>query len=615
MRGWGALAARRPEQLQFAFVRIMSPKASAGSSPEFTPASTPPDVIEPDLVIWRRLAMAVPVFAAILFVVRIGARALWASEFRWAEISREMIVTGNYFWPTINNRPYFDKPLGTYWLVVGAAHILGTMNETAARIPCAIAGLIGVAVLMFIARRLYDWRVAAWSGFILATSYSFVFFSRHASADVETVTGELIALALFLRNENRREGSWVIALWVVMALTSQTKGLLGFVLPILVIGTYSGFAHGWRELRDRLLRGGLATKIRWFIERNPWFFNWTTVPAMILAAIIYAAPFVISQRLMHSDRGLYLVYRENVVRYFEPFDHKGPIYLYLIVIFLLMAPWSMLLPGALAQIHGIEAQDDRVARSDRFSKVFFWSIFFFFTLSGSRRSYYLLPILPAAALIVARLITSPKELLTPLAWWLTKVGYLGLALGTALGVIGLLPPSWILPPPLDLMPTLPDPLVYTLFWIVAVLGIVYALRGLRPNRIAVSVGMIAYLAITYIYIFAMPAAEAYRGEKPFARVVMAKVGPDLSKLVFFRNLETFFYLEPYQPLAMFSYPTGVRRAAERGTAKWVIVRRRDLPELNLPGTVVAEEAIFPWQGAKGVRNSVVLIKLAPPTPK
>ncbi|MBF6568477.1 MAG: glycosyltransferase family 39 protein [Candidatus Binataceae bacterium] len=594
----------------------MSPPASASSVPDFTPAATPPDVIEPGQVIWRRLATAVLIFAAILFFVRIGARALWASEFRWAEIAREMLATGNYFWPTIDNRPYFDKPLGTYWLVVGAARALGTMDEAAARIPCAIAGLLGVAVLMSIARRLYDWKVAAWSGFILATSYSFVFFSRHASADVETVTGELIALALFLHNEKRRGGMWVVALWIVMALTSQTKGLLGFVLPILIIGAYSCFAQGWDDLRDHFLRGGVSARIRWFIERNRWFFNWTTAPAMALAAIIYVAPFVISQRLMHSDRGLYLVYRENVVRYFEPFDHKGPIYLYLFVIFLLMAPWSILLPGALAQIHGGDGKDDRSTRADRFAKVFFWSIFVFFTLSGSRRSYYLLPILPAAALIVARLITSPKELLTPLAWWLTKIGYIGLAIGTILSVLALLPPAWILPHPLDLMPTLPYPLVYTALWSVAIIGVVYALRELRPDRIAASVGMIAYLAMAYIYMFAMPAAEAYRGEKPFARVVMAKVGPDLSKLVFFRNLETFFYLEPYRPLPLFSFPMGVQRAIEHGDAEWVIVRRRDLSDLNLPGTIVAEEANFPWQGAKGVRNSVVLIKLgSPPAPK
>ena len=57
------------------------------------------------------------------------------------------------------------------------------------------------------------------NGWIHWASFSFVFFSRHASADVETVTGELAAFAIFLRNEQRQDGWWVVGLWLVMAAT------------------------------------------------------------------------------------------------------------------------------------------------------------------------------------------------------------------------------------------------------------------------------------------------------------------------------------------------------------------------------------------------------------
>src|SRR3984893_18819473 len=107
-------------------------------------------------VTWRAAATAVLMLAAVLFCARLGARALWASEFRWAEIAREMIVTHNYFWPTINGRVYYDKPLGSYWLVVASTWLTGAMNETAARIPCALAGVLAVALMVVIVRRLYD---------------------------------------------------------------------------------------------------------------------------------------------------------------------------------------------------------------------------------------------------------------------------------------------------------------------------------------------------------------------------------------------------------------------------------------------------------------------------
>src|SRR2546421_241953 len=89
---------------------------------------------------WRLVGLGVAAATAILFFSRLGARALWSSEFRWAEIAREMIRSGNYFWPTINGRPYYDKPLGSYWLVLAATSVTGGLNETAARLPCAVAG-------------------------------------------------------------------------------------------------------------------------------------------------------------------------------------------------------------------------------------------------------------------------------------------------------------------------------------------------------------------------------------------------------------------------------------------------------------------------------------------
>jgi 4-amino-4-deoxy-L-arabinose transferase-like glycosyltransferase len=80
---------------------------------------------------WRQFAWLVLGLAAILFFARLGARALWSSEFRWAEVAREMQLTSNYFWPTINGRPYFAKPLGTYWLIVASTWLTGGMNEAA----------------------------------------------------------------------------------------------------------------------------------------------------------------------------------------------------------------------------------------------------------------------------------------------------------------------------------------------------------------------------------------------------------------------------------------------------------------------------------------------------
>src|SRR5262245_14893328 len=103
---------------------------------------------------WRLCFSGVVLLAAVLFFARLGDRALWSSEFRWAEIVREMIATHNYFWPTINGHVYYDKPLGSYWLILWSTWLTGAMNEAAARLPCAVAGLLAVILMMLLAARL-----------------------------------------------------------------------------------------------------------------------------------------------------------------------------------------------------------------------------------------------------------------------------------------------------------------------------------------------------------------------------------------------------------------------------------------------------------------------------
>src|SRR5580692_4787281 len=461
---------------------------------------------------FRLRAGLVLVLAAILFFARLGARALWSSEFRWAEIAREMLVTHNYFWPTINGHVYYDKPLGSYWLVLFSTPFTGGLDEAATRVPCAIAGILAVALLMLLVRRLYDARTAILSGVILATSFSFVFFSRHASADVETLTGELAALLLFHHYEDRGGGIWVVSLWLIMAATSLTKGLLGFVLPILMIGAYSCLRDGWAQLFEEISHGSLIDRLQKLIDRNRWFFNWYTVAGIAVGGFVYYLPFEISARMMGTQKGLAMVYRENVVRFFHPFDHRGPIYLYVYVIFGLMAPWSALLPAALVETHSLRRAGAEPARADRFALVYFWATFIFFTLSGSRRSYYILPILPAAAMLVARTLAYSGELRSTFARRLLILGYAIVAIAAVGGIVLLIPAWAVLPSPYDALPDLPAKSAFIVFWIVSVGAVIYAVRKFSPYRVAISIGAIAYLVMAYIYIFAMPTAEAYRGE-------------------------------------------------------------------------------------------------------
>src|SRR5260370_19465854 len=132
--------------------------------------------------------------------------------------------------------------------------------------------------------------------------------------------------------------------------------------------------------------------------------------------------------------------------------------------------WSAFWPAALAEAHRkpVAGREGAAARGHRFALVYFWATFIFFTLSGSRRSYYLLPILPAAAILVARTLAYPGELRSTFARRLLIVGYAIVAIA-AVGGIVLLIPAWAgLPSPYDALPDLPAKSAFIVFWIVSV---------------------------------------------------------------------------------------------------------------------------------------------------
>jgi 4-amino-4-deoxy-L-arabinose transferase-like glycosyltransferase len=524
---------------------------------------------------WRIGFAGVGIVAAILFFGRLGDRALWSEEVRWAEIPRGMAASGDYLWPRINGQTYYDKPLGSYWLVLGAAQIHGEVDETAARWPSAVAALLAVLVAMLIGRDLYGDRAGILAGLILATSFGFIVFARTAAADSENVAGILVALWLCLRNEDRGGGAWIIALWITMALTSLTKGLTGFILPPLIFGAYRLVAIGSRP----------------FFDRQRWFFNWITLPAILIALTIYAIPFALSIRQSGSAEGLDMVWRENIRRFFDAHNHRGPVYLYLYVVFGLAAPWAVLLPAALVQAHV-----DRT-RGDRFALAYFWSVFLFFTASSSRRSYYLLPIVPAVAFLVARLLTTPRAQLTPWARRLQMISGALVTLAIAAGAIALSLPHSLWPAPWDQLPPLPSPIFGALILgATAVIAVTWRMRALVVFVIGAS---------AYLFLIAIPATEQYRTQKPFLAEVRARLGDDLPKLTLYRAREAIYYLNPAAPLAEFNSPDELRSGS---MPDWLLARERDLVEIGPVGKVVLREPSQPWEAGDLRSSKLVLLK-------
>src|SRR5437899_12722574 len=82
--------------------------------------------------------------AVILLFTCLGSREIWTQEHRWADIVYAMLYHHDYVHPRLNGADYYDKPLLSYWFIVGLAKLFGQLTVWTMRLPSAFAGLLAV---------------------------------------------------------------------------------------------------------------------------------------------------------------------------------------------------------------------------------------------------------------------------------------------------------------------------------------------------------------------------------------------------------------------------------------------------------------------------------------
>jgi 4-amino-4-deoxy-L-arabinose transferase-like glycosyltransferase len=338
-------------------------------------------------------------------------------------------------------------------------------------------------------------------------------------------------------------------------------------------------------------------------RRFDWLLNGSTVVGVLSAAVVYLAPFLASGE--SAGHGFALVVRENVQRFFAPHNHRGPVYLYAYVIFGLLAPWSVFLPAALVHAHSAGQRP-----ADRFALTALWVTFVFYTLSASRRSYYLLPILPAAALLIARLLTTPAESLSRAARLGVRAGWVVVSVAVGAAGAATLPRDWLPVETWRRLPELPYRSLVITGWLGGVVGVLLSWRWYGPRGVRWTTGVVATAAIAYWFVAAQTALECYRGERAFVADVRRLVGADAAGLTLHRTRELSFYLGYAAPVAESATPAELRAAVAAGQARHVVLRRRHRDDLGAPATVLAEEVSHPWESAAARLSKAVLLRVS-----
>lgn len=334
--------------------------------------------------------------ACLLYLPRLGTPALWEpDEGRYAEIAREMVVSGDYVTPRDDWVRYFEKPPLVYWTTAASIRLLGR-NETAVRLPIAIASIIQIVLTLILAENMFGPAAGAAAALCLALSPLFFGFGRFLTLDpvlAMFVTATLACVYFAARGPLSKGSKWLYLAAAFAALGTLTKGPVALVLSGAVGAIYMLVERRGRELAQvPWLACGLiyaVITLPWFVlvsRRNPGFLN-------------------------------FFVVHEHLQRYAVSTEHAWGAYFFVVIVLAGMWPWIWFAPLAIRTLFGHNSgkQTVRAAPSSepsaarpsaedrgavRFAIVWFAVVFVFFSIPRSKLGSYILPGIPAAAILV-----------------------------------------------------------------------------------------------------------------------------------------------------------------------------------------------------------------------
>ncbi len=310
-------------------------------------------------------------------------------EGRYAEVAREMLASGDWITPRLDGFLFFDKPPLHYWGTALAYALLGT-EPWVARLWGALAGALAIGAVAWAGWRVWNRATGLYAAAILGSGMLFAFGAHIDTLDLGVAAFLALGMACFMVAQfdpasAHRRTAINLGMWAALALAVLSKGLIGVVLPGMVLAVYMLWQRDWRVLGRVSLLPGLALLLAvsapWFVEvtrRHPEFFD-------------------------------YFFIREHFTRFLTSADARGkPPGFFLPVVLLGLFPWTALMPFTRSGWRAMWSG----APVDRLLLAWVAVVFVFFSLSHSQLPLYILPLFPAASLLLGRVAARlPREAL------------------------------------------------------------------------------------------------------------------------------------------------------------------------------------------------------------
>jgi hypothetical protein len=359
-----------------------------------------------------------------------------------AQISRNMIQSGDWVTAHLDGVKYLEKSPLKYWMIAVCFEIFG-VHDWAARIPISLATIL----LCWLVARMAGWAFGApaglYAGLSLGTSLGLWLFTRVLIPDVVLTLAIAFGLWNFVRALEREESGWrirALAFWVSLGAGMLLKGLIAALFPVGIALLYLVFSGLWRERetwrRLTILPGigvMLVVAAPWHVLatlRNPPYFDFT----------------------MHSGPGQYrgffwfYFFNEHILRFLNlryPRDYNTvPRLWFWLLHFAWFFPWSAFLIRAVRlRFTG----SDRASRMRLLAVCWILVVLGFFTLSTTQE-YYSMPAYPAIALLIGSAMAEAGER----AWRYSARAVAIIASLALIAIVGLLVASSGYPAPGDI---------------------------------------------------------------------------------------------------------------------------------------------------------------------
>ncbi len=363
----------------------------------------------------RALRLMGVLSGAVTFLVAWALLQLWGigkapfhtkGEPREAIVVQEIVHENEWILPRRNGVEMPRKPPLFHWLGAATALVHGRVDEASVRFPSVLLSGLGTLLLFGAVAYLIGARAGVISALALLTSFEWLRAATGARVDMTLAFGLVLAFVGLLLFRVSRRPLWLVALYGGIAWATLAKGPVGIALPLLQVVFLCAFDLSPRfALELRPLRGLSAV----VLVAGAWY---------VLAAVHGGTSFLFTQIL-----------DENVFRFIgDPRLTGGHRHSVLYLFGMLLAgflPWTVLLPSVAASLW-TERRVQRAREARYFAALWVAVVFVFYCVPVSKRGVYLLPLYPAACLLIGwwadavlRGEVIPRRLervLIPLAW-------------------------------------------------------------------------------------------------------------------------------------------------------------------------------------------------------